>query len=614
MDIKNNSLVIYKGKGAVVTEISGDKYSIRTVSGDRKSVRLKDMELIHAGPCTSVPSPSEIPSLEIQRENGELMEEETFSFADFTELLFGSFSPADALAAYELVSSDCCFGGSVSGGVRANTAEHIEAVLMKEQLKNARKDAHAELLERIKSGCVTPDDYPRLREIESVAYGESVSSRLMHELGTEALPEKAQSLLLKLGVWNEFDNNPWPRRFGIATEDEYPEMELRVPEEERTDLTHLASYAIDDAGSTDPDDAISFETESGLLWVHVADPASVIEPGSELENFACERGCTLYLPEKVTTMLPPESVGVFGLGLNEVSPALSFGIRIDGTGEAYLEKMTLSNVRVTRKNYTEAEELFKDPDFALCAEAVQRFRDMRVRNKAVMIRLPEIRLKVDTVNRSISIRNTDYSPVRELVANAMIAAGYAVARFAAENGITLPFAVQEEPEMEERPETLYGMYELRRNCRTSSLSVSPGLHAGLGLEPYVRVTSPMRRYEDLLAHIQLRRFIKGEEPVSVADMNERIMKAGPAASLKAKLERQCIEYWTLVYLKGLAGKWQGDAVCVAKVDDRCTMLLPELAYEFRTSRSRAALGERIRVECQSAEPAMLSSHFRTVSR
>ena len=73
MLIKNNTLVIYKGKGAVVTEVNSDKYLIRTAAGDSKSVRLKDITFLHAGPCQSVPQPAPMIEFAIQEENAELL-------------------------------------------------------------------------------------------------------------------------------------------------------------------------------------------------------------------------------------------------------------------------------------------------------------------------------------------------------------------------------------------------------------------------------------------------------------------------------------------------------------------------------------------------------------
>ncbi len=610
MLIKTNSLVLYKNKGALVVEIANDKYTIRTSSGDRKSVRLKDITFLHNGPCSNVPSAAAIPNKDTLTECVELMGSDSMSFGDFTELVFNSYTPENALAAAELLAQDIYFSGSIDTGVSAHTAEHINNILQKEMQKQAAADARLALLERIRTGAVTPEDRNALREIENVAYGETTSSKLMHELAMEATAEKAQALLLKLKVWNDFDNNPHLRRFEFNPAPEYPELPA-LPEEARLDLTHLASYAIDDADSNDPDDAIAYDAANDLLWVHIADPAAVVKWESELEKFACEQGCTSYLPEKITHMLPENAVDIFGLGLNETSPALSFGIKINESGEAELEKLCLSRVKVQRCNYKQAEELMQSSEFAPCVQTIERFRQYRKANNAVMIRLPEVKVKVNTLERSIRITALDQSPARELVANAMMAAGNAAAKFAGKHDFPLAFAVQSDPEMIERPETVPGMYELRKSCRVSTLSTVPGKHAGLGLEPYARVTSPLRRYEDLLNHIQLRKYLAGEELLSISSLDERLAHAEPAAVMSSKLERQCREYWTLVYLKNQPENWRGTAIYVAKPDERSVWLLPELAYEFKNRyNARIPLGETVQVECTASDPAALAVQFK----
>lgn len=614
MIIKTNSLVLYKGKGAVVTEIANDKYTIKTASGDRKSVRLKDIDFLHSGPCSTVPEAAPLPDKTILAECVELTGSDSFSFADFTELVFNSNTPANALAAAELLAQDIYFKGSATSEVTAHTTEHINNILQKEQLKQAQANARAALIERIKSGTVTPEDRSALREIENVAYGESSTSKLLHDLNMEAAPEKAQSLLLKLKVWNEFDNNPHLRRFDFDSAPEYPQLPP-LPEEIRRDLTGMTAYAIDDEESSDPDDAIAYDAENGLLWVHIADPAAVVQFGSELEDFACTQGSTSYLPEKITHMLPEGAVEMFGLGLSETSPALSFAVKIDESGKAELADLCLSRVRVKRYDYRQAEELMQSAEFALCVKAIERFRQYRQANNAVMIRLPEVKIKVNIAERTIKITGLDRSPARELVANAMMAAGHAAAKFAAEHDLPLAFAVQSDPEMVERPETVPGMYELRKSCRVSTLSTIPGKHAGLGLEPYARVTSPLRRYEDLLNHIQLRRYLTGTEPLSISTMDERLATSEPAAVMRSKLERQCREYWTLVYLKNHRENWRGEAVYVAKPDERSVWLLPELAYEFKNRyNARIPLGESVQVECTACDPATLSAQFRIIPK
>ena len=139
MIIKVNSLVLYKNKGAVVADIANDKYTIKTANGERKSVRLKDIEFLHAGPCSVIPQPTTHPEAELLAESVELMGEDLMSFADFTELVYGADTPANALAAAELLTMNIYFKGSVAGGVQANSAEHISSILEKERQKQVRK-------------------------------------------------------------------------------------------------------------------------------------------------------------------------------------------------------------------------------------------------------------------------------------------------------------------------------------------------------------------------------------------------------------------------------------------------------------------------------------------
>ena len=123
-------------------------------------------------------------------------------------------------------------------------------------------------------------------------------------------------------------DNPWPHRSGLSLD----EVQLGVPDlpdEQRLDLTGLESWAIDDEGNQDPDDAISLDGD--YLWVHVADVAALVRPDGHIDQAARERGSNLYLPEGVHNMLPATITEQLGLGLAEHSPALSIGFRFDGS-------------------------------------------------------------------------------------------------------------------------------------------------------------------------------------------------------------------------------------------------------------------------------------------
>ncbi|MFX4531934.1 RNB domain-containing ribonuclease, partial [Acinetobacter baumannii] len=82
------------------------------------------------------------------------------------------------------------------------------------------------------------------------------------------------------------------------------------------------------------------------LFVHVADVAALVPPGSPLDEEALRRGANLYLPEGTVPMLPPGVTEALGLGLNEVSPALTFELWVSEEGELLEERVYPSWVRV----------------------------------------------------------------------------------------------------------------------------------------------------------------------------------------------------------------------------------------------------------------------------
>jgi exoribonuclease-2 len=77
-----------------------------------------------------------------------------------------------------------------------------------------------------------------------------------------------------------------------------------------------AAFSIDDATTTEIDDAFSLQTLPGLGWqvgIHIAAPALGIAPGSPLDAIARERLSTVYLPGSKITMLPDKVVERFTL-------------------------------------------------------------------------------------------------------------------------------------------------------------------------------------------------------------------------------------------------------------------------------------------------------------
>ncbi len=601
MIFKTGAMVLYKNKCGTVLAVSGDKIEIRIEGGASKSVRPKDIEFIHPGPASALP-PRTLPEPDMA-ELLELLDGESVSFAEFCELAYGSFSAEAAWSAWKLLEDGTFVKGSVSQGVTPRTQEEIAAAINARNAKNEARQEREALLDRIRSGNLAEKDRPAMREIEQVALGRAENSKLLRELGIAPEPVNAHKLLCRLGIWDALVN-PWPSRYNIDMDD--PALTLpELPEEERTDLTHLTAYAIDDADSHDPDDAVSFC--DGYLYVHIADAASLIAPGSEADIEAEHRGANLYLPEKTSHMLPPEATRKLGLGLNEISPALTFVVAIDADGRPSLVKFMPSLVKVQRLSYAGAGELMAQSPLCDISGMMAGFMAYRENNGAIFIDLPEVKVKLR--DKEVEIIPVEMSPVRELVANSMLAAGAALGQWAADNDIPMPFASQPEPETREHAATMSGMFRCRKGCSPSTVSASPGKHAGLGLEPYIRVTSPLRRYSDLLAHQQLRKYLRHEELLSSGYLDDRIAVSENAAYDRRRLERQCNEFWKIVYLTQHPD-WQGDAVLVDRMDDRVSFLIPSLAYEYKNRfGGNLDFDDRVNIHANAADPVTMTVRF-----
>ena len=80
--------------------------------------------------------------------------------------------------------------------------------------------------------------------------------------------------------------------------------------EGRRDLRSLATFTIDPVTARDFDDAISAEAIVGeaawRVWVHIADVAAYVTPRSAIDREAYRRGTSVYAPDAVEPMIPPE--------------------------------------------------------------------------------------------------------------------------------------------------------------------------------------------------------------------------------------------------------------------------------------------------------------------
>ncbi len=141
---------------------------------------------------------------------------------------------------------------------------------------------------------------------------------------------------------------------------------------------------------------------------------------------------------------------------------------------------------------------------------------------------------------------------------------------------------------------------LRRCMPRSEMSMTPTRHASLGLDCYVQVTSPIRRYTDLLAHFQIKAHLRGEDlPFPKEELQEVVYSVSNAAYEATLVERQTNRYWGLEYLRR-------NAECVWPVlvlrwlreeENLGLILLEDLGLELPPSLDRAVtLGDRLEMQ------------------
>ncbi len=465
-----NSLVLYKIRAARVVAVD-DKIEIELEGGKSKRVRPKDLTLLHPGPlhCLTDLTPRNGETLEAW----ELLTGGETDLRELAELIFDDYTPATAWAAWQLVAEGLYFEGSPQH-VRAREPEQVAQDQAAQAAKEAEQKAWEGFLQRLERGSLAEEDRDRLREVEMLALGQRENSRILRQLGHQESRENAHRLLIKVGYW-ERAFNPYPGRIGLPLQD--PAVELpELPKEARHDFTGLPAFAIDDQDNQDPDDALSLDGER--IWVHVADVAALVPPGSGADLEARARGANLYLPERIVPMLPPALTERLGLGLHPVSPALSVGFRLNADGMLEDVELTASLVRVQRLSYDEVDQRLNEAPFRQLSALGRRFRQRRQAAGAIGLNLPEVMVRVH--DEKVVVRPLPRLNSREMVTDCMLMAGEAVAGFAEDRGLAIPFAGQPAPEAKDCPADLAGMYAFRRQLKPSKLSTQPEPHAGLG--------------------------------------------------------------------------------------------------------------------------------------
>ena len=396
-------------------------------------------------------------------------------------------------------------------------------------------------------------------------------ARILRPLGS---PERArdvlEALLLDRGL---------ARGFRDRVEEEAAEAAAAASDDPgaRRDLTELDTFTVDPATARDFDDAVSARAEGDgvRLWIHIADVAAHVRPGSALEAEAYARSNSTYVPGAVEPMLPPAlSADACSLAPGVPRLAVTAEIVVSDGGEATSASFYRTRIRSdARLHYDQLDEIFagrESPpeqvagplDLARGVAAV--LADRRPESAVVVSGSePEFRFEGRDVVAAHEVSQTE---AHRLIEHLMILCNEQVARLLERRRVPTLYRVHEQPDPQRvrflveqlaaldvptppLPDRLspseagelvgaasrlvaaeakrrghgreaYTTLVLRSLQQATYSDRNLG-HAGLGSPAYAHFTSPIRRYPDLVVHRGLLSAIgEGEEPPDPVHVRE----------------------------------------------------------------------------------------------
>ncbi|WP_237063741.1 VacB/RNase II family 3'-5' exoribonuclease [Microbulbifer zhoushanensis] len=383
-----------------------------------------------------------------------------------------------------------------------------------------------------------------------------------------------------------------PEKFSDAALKQAADIKQKIAEVAagREDLTDTGFATIDAESTRDMDDAIAVTARDGgwTLHIAVADPSSLIEPGTPLDREAFERAHSQYLPGETLPMLPRELCEeAFSLLPGELRPALVLHIDIDSDGRIGDSRYEFAAIRSRHKLSYDNVSGFIDGDLSAVPEDQQEsLRNLEALSKTratyrashslIMEDRPDYDILLDEKRKIARIEKRERNVAQRMVEEAMLATNIAMGAklaslqqgcFSVHLGFRdermgevksllkelLPehaekdlhqldnyLALVKYLETHDEPRMQNLLAVLKRMLRPGQLANKPGAHLGLGLEAYATVTSPIRKYNDLHNHRVLQAAAAGQQTV---DLDDGKIEGLQDSLLRGRQANRALEQW-----------------------------------------------------------------------
>ncbi len=400
--------------------------------------------------------------------------------------------------------------------------------------------------------------------------------------------------------------------FSIEYPEEALEVAARIPEtitteeiKKRKDFRDILTVTIDPVDAKDFDDAISFRVLKKDLYeigVHIADVSHYVEPDNALDKAAYQRATSVYLPDRVSPMLPEHISNVLcSLRPNEDKLTFSTVFQINSKAEVkeyYAGRTVIHSDR--RYTYEEVQDIIetKAGDNAdvilLLNDLAQRMRKKRFTKGAINFSSQEVRFKLDEKGTPVGILVKESKESHQLIEEFMLLANKYVAEDIAKitiknKPLPFPYRVHDKPDEEKllpfiafankfghkfdasspaaiaasfnqllanahgKPEQhVLEQLGIRTMAKAKYTTENIG-HYGLGFEHYCHFTSPIRRYPDVMVHRLLQEVLQ-EKYVIDKKMEDKCRHCSERERAAMEAERAANKYKQVEYMSKYVGE------------------------------------------------------------
>jgi ribonuclease R len=391
----------------------------------------------------------------------------------------------------------------------------------------------------------------------------------------------------------------------------------------RRDLTALSTFTVDPATARDFDDAVSAqrEGEGARVWIHIADVAAHVKPGSVLDQEARRRGNSTYVPGAVEPMLPhalsSEACSLApGVERLAVTTEVELGPGMEPLRARFYRSRIRSDVRL---DYDQLDEIFagraRPP--AEVAEPLAAAREIAAGlgehrgGAALDVESAEPEFVFDAEGNVTAAHRVPQTEAHRLIERLMILNNEQVAQLLERERAPAIYRVHAQPDAARIERLLEQLAALGlptpplrrglapseaghlaaeasrlvrreaarrghgqeaytslvlRSLKQASYSERNIGHAGLGSPAYCHFTSPIRRYPDLVCHRALLALLgEGEEAPTLSEAREAAADASARERESAQIERQADDVCAAYLLERELGERGLDAVFEGEV-------------------------------------------------